>query len=45
MNALGLIFADSYDGALDKLTEKRTLAAVPFGARYRVVDFLLSNSF
>ena len=43
MNALGLIFADSYDGALDKLTEKRTLAAVPFGARYRVVDFLLSN--
>ncbi|MBR0373181.1 MAG: glucose-1-phosphate adenylyltransferase subunit GlgD [Mogibacterium sp.] len=43
MNAFGLIFADSYDVALDKLTEHRTLAAVPFGGRYRVIDFTLSN--
>ena len=43
MNAVGLIFADSYDVDLDELTEKRTLAAVSFGARYRVIDFTLSN--
>ena len=43
MNAFGLIFADSYDVALEKLTEHRTLAAVPFGGRYRVIDFTLSN--
>lgn len=43
MNALGFIFADSVDGALNELTEKRTLGAVPFGARYRVIDFLISN--
>lgn len=43
MNAVGIIFADSYDVNLDELTEKRTLAAVSFGARYRVIDFTLSN--
>lgn len=43
MDMLGLIFADSYDVDLRELTEKRTLAAVPFGGRYRVIDFMLSN--
>ena len=43
MNALGLIFADSYDVVLPELTETRTLAAVPFGARYRLIDFMISN--
>ena len=43
MNAVGLIFADSYDVDLDELTEKRTLAAVSFGGRYRIIDFKLSN--
>lgn len=43
MNAVGIIFADSYDVDLDELTEKRTLAAVSFGGRYRVIDFTLSN--
>lgn len=43
MNAVGLIFADSYDVNMDELTEKRTLAAVSFGGRYRVIDFTLSN--
>ena len=43
MNALGLIFADSYDADLGGLTEFRTLAAVPFGARYRLIDFMISN--
>ncbi len=43
MNALGLIFADSYDADLGGLTELRTLAAVSYGARYRLIDFMLSN--
>ncbi len=38
----GLIFANS-DDKLKKLTANRSLASVPFGARYRVVDFALSN--
>lgn len=43
MNAVGLIFADSYDADLGGLTELRTLAAVSYGARYRLIDFMLSN--
>ena len=43
MNAAGLIFSDSYDVAVNELTSARTLAALPIGGRYRVVDFTLSN--
>ena len=38
----GLIFANS-DDKLKELTSNRSLASVPFGARYRAVDFALSN--
>ncbi len=38
----GLIFANSED-KLKKLTANRSMASVPFGARYRIVDFALSN--
>ena len=38
----GLIFANSED-KLKKLTTNRSMASVPFGARYRIVDFALSN--
>ena len=41
MNAMGIIFAN--DGAIGTLTEKRTMASLPFGGRYRQVDFALSN--
>lgn len=43
MDMAGVIFADTYDVELDQLTEKRNLAAVPFGSRYRLIDFALSN--
>lgn len=43
MNALGIIFANKHDIALDELTDYRTLGAVPFGGRYRLIDFQLSN--
>ena len=41
MNVMGIIFAN--DAALGDLTSKRTMASLPFGGRYRQVDFHLSN--
>ena len=41
MNVMGIIFAN--DGSLGELTNKRTMASLPFGGRYRQVDFALSN--
>ena len=41
MKAMGIIFAN--DGSIGSLTEKRTMASLPFGGRYRQVDFALSN--
>ena len=39
----GLVFANINDDLLKKLTAKRSMASVPFGARYRLIDFPLSN--
>lgn len=39
----GLVFANTNDELLKKLTAKRSMASVPFGARYRLIDFPLSN--
>ncbi len=41
MKAMGIIFAN--DGTMGALTEKRTMASLPYGGRYRQVDFALSN--
>ena len=41
MNAMGLIFTN--DASLGELTNKRTMASLPFGGRYRQIDFALSN--
>ena len=41
MKAMGLIFTN--DASLGELTDKRTMASIPFGGRYRHVDFALSN--
>ena len=41
MQVMGIIFAN--DGAIGSLTDHRTTAAIPFGGRYRQVDFHLSN--
>ena len=41
MSVMGIIFAN--DVAIDALTQKRTMASLPFGGRYRQVDFHLSN--
>lgn len=42
-NALALIFSNSNDEALPELTEYRSMGSVPFGGRYRIIDFHLSN--
>ena len=43
MTTMGIIFANIYDSSLGDLTNKRTMASLPYGGRYRQVDFSLSN--
>ncbi len=43
MTAMGIIFANIYDSSLGELTNKRTMASLPYGGRYRQIDFALSN--
>lgn len=43
MGAAGIIFSDGKFGQIDELVRKRTEASIPFGGRYRLVDFALSN--
>ena len=40
---MGIIFANIYDSSLGELTNKRTMASLPYGGRYRQIDFSLSN--
>jgi len=42
-NVLGLIFANMHEANLPELTKARAMASVPFGARYRLIDFPLSS--
>jgi len=42
-NTLGLIFSENSEVSLGELMKVRSLAAVPVGGRYRIVDFMLSN--
>lgn len=43
MKAMGIIFSNIYDSTLGELTNHRTVASLPFGGRYRQIDFVLSN--
>ena len=42
-NALGIIFPNSYDSLVPELVDERLMASIPFGGRYRMVDFVLSS--
>ena len=42
-NAAGIIFSSLNDNTLSRLTNDRTVAAIPFACRYRLIDFALSN--
>ena len=38
-----IIFADAYSHTTTELVNKRTLSSIPFGGRFRLVDFILSS--
>ncbi len=43
ISAAGIIFSNLNNSTLSRLTSDRTVAAIPFACRYRLVDFCLSN--
>ena len=43
MSTAGLIFSNLNQNKLSQMTRQRVLASVPFGCRYRLIDFPLSN--
>ena len=43
MKVAGLIFSNIHDQCVPELTRIRTMASIPFGCRYRLIDFTLSN--
>lgn len=42
-NVLGLIFGNSNENNLPEMTAYRTTGSLPFGGKYRLIDFTLSN--
>ncbi len=42
-NVLGILFANSHDELLPELSSNRTMASIPFGGRFRLIDFQLSG--
>jgi glucose-1-phosphate adenylyltransferase len=43
VNALGIIFPNSYDSLVPELVSERLMASIPFASRYRLIDFILSD--
>ena len=43
VDALGIIFPNSYDDLVPELVTDRLMASIPFASRYRMIDFLLSG--
>ena len=43
MEVAGLILSNIHNSSIPELTGIRTMASIPFGCRYRLVDFPLSN--
>lgn len=43
MKTLGIVFSNLHDKDVGELTAVRSMASVPFGGRYRLIDFALSN--
>ena len=42
-NVVGILFSNIHEELVHELTEKRTIGTIPFGGRYRLIDFPLSN--
>ncbi len=43
MRAVGIVFSNIHDKNVPELVRIRTLGSIPFGGRYRLIDFPLSN--
>ena len=43
-SVLGMIIAFDTDNDLREITEHRTVGAVQWGGRYRIIDFMLSRT-
>lgn len=43
IDAQGILFAHTSSTRLKELTRNRTIASIPFGGRYRIIDFMLSS--
>ena len=43
MSAVGVIFSNIHDENVPELSRQRTMGSIPFGGRYRLIDFALSN--
>jgi glucose-1-phosphate adenylyltransferase len=43
MTAVGLIFSNIHDNSIPELTRMRTIGSVPYGGRYRLIDFAISS--
>lgn len=42
-NMLGIVLTNFQDSFIPELTTQRTFSSIPFGAKYRLIDFSLSN--
>ena len=42
-DVIGILFAYVHEERVHELTQNRVMASVPYGGRYRLVDFPLSN--
>ncbi len=43
MSAVGVIFSNIHDRNVPELSRLRTMGSIPYGGRYRLIDFALSN--
>lgn len=43
ISAAGIVFSNLNNNTLSRLTRDRTVAAIPFACRYRLIDFCISN--
>ncbi len=43
ISAIGVIFSNMHEENVPELVRRRTMASIPYGGRYRMIDFALSN--
>ncbi len=43
ISAIGVIFSNMHEENVPELVRRRTIASIPYGGRYRMIDFTLSN--